>query len=222
MMAVRCAPRSCPVTPASTRFPVPFRRRPRFLNSTVRLGRVVGWPPCTLLKGELNSLHVWHGKVQSPRSTACRVKCCAHTCTAWLSQAGLAQRLLQAMPAVADLVWATPLPAFGNVVGTHYITHAGTYSLLKSLQAHVLLDPKPGRSLVDLMAAGEAGGPPKLAQTGIWPGFSFLLRSLLGLRLQASQFFMGIAACKCSTSFCSQQHRHTRSQAVQLLAPRQG
>ena len=64
MMAVRCAPRSCPVTPASTRFPVPFRRRPRFRNSTVRLGRGVGWPPCTLLKGELNSLHGGQGKVQ--------------------------------------------------------------------------------------------------------------------------------------------------------------
>lgn len=63
----------------------------------------------------------------------------------------------------------------------------------------MLLDPKPGPSLIDLMAAGEAGGPPKLAQTGIWPGFSFLLRSLLGLRLQASRYTVGTAACKCST-----------------------
>lgn len=64
-MAVRCAPRSCPVTPANTRFPVPLRRRPRFRNSTVRLGRMVAWPPCTLLKGGLSSLHRRQGRVQS-------------------------------------------------------------------------------------------------------------------------------------------------------------
>ena len=89
------------------------------------------------------------------------------------------------MSAVADIVGGAPSASIRQ-----YCPHT-TYNiqgqlLCKSLQAHVLLDPKPGRALVDLMAAGEAGGPPKLAQTGIWPGFSFLLRSLLGLRLQAS------------------------------------